>query len=250
MSDDSNPAPAPAHTGSTVTRWLAVAIGVGLVVLVAFAFVFSEPDDVQGDLVRIMYIHVPIAVLTYLAFGLTFVGSVLWLWKRSVWWDTLAHAAAEVGVVFAALTLVTGSIWGRPTWGTFWEWGDVRMVTSLILLLLYVGYLAVRAGGEDREATATRAAVVGIVAAFNIPIVNRSVDWWANRTLHQRSTLVEMKIEDLTLFTLVVGFVWVGLVLTWLLVHRFRVGWLERQLDEIGLAEALTARRAEAEAAS
>ncbi|MFQ5556099.1 MAG: cytochrome c biogenesis protein CcsA, partial [Acidimicrobiales bacterium] len=197
--------------------------------------------------VRMLYIHVPMAFLTYLAFIVTAIGSVVWLWRRSVWWDIVAHASAEVGVILCGLTLFTGSVWGRPTWGTYWEWGDVRLVTTLILFLVYVGYLSVRSLGGDEDAVATRAAVIGLIGAVNLPIVNRSVDWWFNRTLHQQSSLTDGNLEDLTLFTMVMGLVVFGGAYLWMLIHRFRIGWLERELRTTELEEALADRRAEAE---
>jgi heme exporter protein C len=250
---------APVHTGSRTTRFLGWTTLVGLGVLVLFAFVLSpedarvssvDPDAVIGqfDAVRLMYIHVPSAIIAYLAFSITAAGSVMVLWKRSRWWDHVAHASAEIGVVFCGLTLVTGSIWGRPTWNTWWEWGDVRLVTTLILFLMYLGYLALRSVPADPDVQARRAAIVALVAAIDIPIVNRSVEWWENRTLHQQSTLTDLKIEDLTLFTLVLGFVVFGLLFTWLLVHRFRTAWLQGEVERHGLSEALVERRAEADA--
>jgi heme exporter protein C len=211
-----------------------------------FAFALSPEDDVQQDAVRMLYIHVPMAFLTYLAFMVTTVGSVLWLWKRSVWWDIVAHASAEAGVIFCGLTLFTGSVWGRPTWGTYWEWGDVRLVTTLILFLVYVGYLSVRSLGGDDDAVATRAAVVGLIGAVNLPIVNRSVEWWFNRTLHQQSSLTDGKLEDLTLFTMFLGLAVLFAIYVWMMIHRFRLGWLERERRALELDEALDARRAEA----
>jgi heme exporter protein C len=217
-----------------------------LATLLVFAFALSPEDDVQQDAVRMLYIHVPMAFLTYLAFMVTTVGSVLWLWKRSVWWDIVAHASAEAGVIFCGLTLFTGSVWGRPTWGTYWEWGDVRLVTTLILFLVYVGYLSVRSLGGDDDAVATRAAVVGLIGAVNLPIVNRSVEWWFNRTLHQQSSLTDGKLEDLTLFTMFLGLAVLFAIYVWMMIHRFRLGWLERERRALELDEALDARRAEA----
>lgn len=237
---------APSSTGSARTRWLGLACLVGLAVLLVFAFALSPEDDIQGDAVRMLYIHVPVAFLTYVAFGVTAVGSAGWLWKRSVWWDLVAHSSAEAGVIFCGLTLFTGSVWGRPTWGTYWEWGDVRLVTTLILFLVYVGYLSVRSIGGDDDSVATRAAVVGLVGAVNLPIVNRSVDWWFNRTLHQQSSLTDGNLEDLTLFTMFLGLVVLFGVYAWMMIHRFRLGWLERERRAGDLDEALEARRAEA----
>ena len=141
---------------------------------------------------------------------------------------------------------IRDSIWGRPTWNTYWEWGDVRLVTTLILFVLMVGYLAVRSMDGDESAVATRASVVGVIAAINIPIINRSVEWWADRTLHQQSSITDGKLEDWTLFTMFLGIVVWGVFYTWAMTHRFRIAWLERELRDGDLDEAIAARRAEA----
>lgn len=235
-----------ASTGSRTTRMLGSAVLVGVAAMILLGFFGAPPDDLMQDSVRLIFVHVPSAILTYVAFLTTAVGSVMWLWKRSVWWDIVAHSAAEIGVVFCGLTLITGSIWGRPTWNTYWEWGDVRLVTTLILFLMMVGYLAVRSAGGEDDAVSTRAAVVGLIAAVNLPIVNRSVEWWADRTLHQQSSITDGKLEDLTLFTMVLGIVVWAVFFLWAMIHRFRVGWLERELRSGDLDEAIAARRAEA----
>jgi heme exporter protein C len=234
------------NTGSPATRLLGSVIAVGVPVLLVFAFALSPADDSMQDAVRLLYIHVPVAMLSYVAFGLTAVGSVAYLWKRSRWWDTTAYASAEVGVVFCALTLVTGSIWGRPTWNTWWEWGDVRLVTTMVMFLTFVGYVAFRRVPADPNVRARRAAVLGLVAAVNIPIVNRSVDWWQNNTLHQSSSLTDGKLENLTLFTWFLGTLVFGLIFLWLVIHRFRIAWLDEELDRHGIDLALAERRAEA----
>ena len=238
----------PAHTGSRTTRLLGAAVLVGVVTMVLLGFFVAPEDDLMADSVRMLFVHVPSAILTYVAFSVTAVGSVMWLWKRSVWWDIVAHSSAEIGVVFCGLTLITGSIWGRPTWNTYWEWGDVRLVTTLILFVMMIGYLAVRSMGGDESAVATRAAVVGVIAAINIPIINRSVEWWADRTLHQQSSITDGKLEDWTLFTMFLGIVVWGVFYTWAMTHRFRIAWLERELRDGDLEEAIAARRAEAAA--
>ena len=233
------------RTGSRTTRLLGFVVLVGVLALILLGFFGAPEDDEQRDAVRMIFVHVPSAFLTYTALVTTAVGSVMWLWKRSRWWDIVAHSAAEIGVIFCGLTLFTGSVWGRPTWNTYWDWGDVRIVTNLILFLMMVGYLALRATGGDENAVATRAAVVGLLAAVNLPIVNRSVEWWSNRTLHQKSSLTDGNLEDLTLFTLVVGIVVWALFFVWAMIHRFRIGWLEHQLRAIDLETALIQRRAE-----
>ncbi len=245
----------PATTSSRATKvlgWLTLA---GFAVLVALAFAWvpedtriTEQGDVVGqfDAVRLMFVHVPSAILAYTGFGLTFLASLAYLRWRTDWWDMMAHASAEIGVLFGVLTLVTGSIWGRPTWQTWWEWGDVRLVTTLVMVLVFIGYLAVRRIPADVAVKARRSAVIALVGAVNIVIVNRSVDWWENRTLHQQSTLIARKIRDETLFTLSFSFA-VGMVLfAWLLLHRFRTAYLQSQIEELEVDEALAERRAEA----
>lgn len=233
-------------TGSRTTRWLGLACLVGLAVLILLAFVLTNPHETQLDSVRLLYIHVPVAIMTYVAFSITALAGVMVLWKRSTWWDVVAAASAEIGVLFCALMLITGAIWGRPTWNTWWEWGDARIMTSLVLLLIFVGYLAYRRSVPDRQTRARRSAVIGIIGASNMVIVNRSVEWWANRTLHQKSTLAEGRMEDLTLFSLMFGMVVFGAIFAWLQIHRFRIGWLEHQIETHGLQAAIAERRAQA----
>ena len=236
-------------TASRGTRVLGALSLLGLAFLVPLAFWWSPADSDQKDLVRIMRSHVPTAWLAYVAFLVTATGGAMYLWKRSVWWDLVAAASAEIGVLFCALALFTGSIWGRPTWGTYWEWTDVRIVTTLVLMLIYVGYLALRRVAADPHQRSQRAAIVGLVGVLNIPIVRFSVDWWANRTLHQKATvkLGDTQIEGLMLFTLMFSLVVATVLFAWMLLRRFRIAWLEEQLEEHGLAAAIAERRAEAE---
>ncbi|HEX5616378.1 MAG TPA: cytochrome c biogenesis protein CcsA, partial [Acidimicrobiia bacterium] len=133
---------------------------VALGVLAAFALAIAPADAMQGDAQRLMYVHVPAAWLAYLAFFVTAICSALWLWPRtrSTTWDLLAGASAEVGVVFTALTLALGSLWGRPIWGTWWEW-DARLTTTAVLFFLYLGYLALRRLGGTVDQRAKRSAI-------------------------------------------------------------------------------------------
>src|SRR3989442_8829149 len=123
------------------------------------------------------------------AFGFTALASLLYVWRRTSdrRWDLLAGVSAEVGVVFAALTLVTGSIWGRVTWGVWWTW-DARLTTTALLLALFLGYLALRRVPSSVEVRSKRSAVAALIAAVDVPIVHMSVEWW--RTLHQGRTLL------------------------------------------------------------
>ena len=235
------------NTSSRGTRVLGALSIVGVVFLGLTGLWWSPEDSDMGDLVRIMYVHVPSAWLAYMAFIITAIGSVMFLWKGSRWWDLVAGASAEIGVLFCALALATGSLWGRPTWGTYWRWGDARIVTTLVLLLMYVGYLALRRVDGDPTQRSKRAAIVGLIAAANIPVVRYSVVWWSNRTLNQKDTVTlgDTKLDNMPLFTLMLGLVVFTALFAWMLMHRFRIAWLESELEEGGLERALIERRAE-----
>ena len=125
----------------------------------------------------------PSAWLAYLSFGVTALSGIAYLWRRDLRFDAVALAGAEIGVMFTAFAIWGGMMWGRPVWGVFWQWEDPRLTTTALLLALYLGYLLIRRLTEDPYRRATRAAVVGIVAAIDIPIVHFSVEWW--RGLHQ-----------------------------------------------------------------
>jgi heme exporter protein C len=135
-----------------------------------------------------MYLHVPTVLVAYLAFAVVLVASIAYLARRAPAADRLAHASAEVGVIFTGLTIASGAIWGKPTWGTWWTW-DARLTSVAILFVMYLGYLLLRSMIEDHERGARYAAVVGIVAALDIPLVHFSVYWW--RTLHQPPSMLK-----------------------------------------------------------
>ena len=236
-------------TSSPATRALGVVSLGGLVLLLAFALVWSPADIVQQDSVRLMYVHVPTAILAFAACFITTLASAMWLRRRSEGWWVLGGAAAEVGIVFTAICLLTGSIWGRPTWGTYWDW-DPRITSTTLLFVLLVGYLALRRidnEAGDAAQRGMRGAVVGLLLLPNVTIVHYSVDWW--RSLHQTATITRLdpSIEGTMLFTLMLGIVVFSLVFAWLLVHRFRVGWLEERVGATGLDQAIVDRRAEAD---
>jgi heme exporter protein C len=153
-----------------------------LVVSQAVGFLVSPPDRDMGHLQKIMYVHVPAAWMALLAYGFVFLLSIGYLWKRRETYDLLAASAAEVGVMFNALALALGSIWGRPTWGVWWTW-DARLTSTAVLLVIFTGYLAMRSFTEDPERRARWSAAVGILGFINSYIVYMSVRWW--RTLHQ-----------------------------------------------------------------
>jgi heme exporter protein C len=166
-------------------RFVDVVLGplTGLTMLLALfmVFIYVPTDKVQGIVQRIFYFHVPLAIMTFVAFGTVALASAMFLWRGTRAWDRLAHSAAEVGMVFCTLVLVTGPIWARPIWGTWWTW-DARLTTTLILWLIYAAYLMLRGSAASGEQGARYAAVLGVVGAIDIPIINRSVYWW--RTIH------------------------------------------------------------------
>ncbi|MGI8756550.1 MAG: cytochrome c biogenesis protein CcsA [Acidimicrobiales bacterium] len=242
--------PHPDGTGSHGSRVFGAILAASLAGFFALALVASPSDtgpQGMGQTVRIMYVHVPVAVACYTAFLVTAVASAMYLWKRTAGWDALAAASVEVGVVFTALTLATGSIWGHITWGTWWEW-DPRLTSTALMFVLYLGYLALRRAIVDPVARAKRSAVLGVVAFINVPIVHFSVDWW--RSLHQSATISRFNptIDGLKLLSLMVGMVLAVAVYVWLMIHRFRLQYAEDALEAKGLDVALAERRAEARA--
>jgi heme exporter protein C len=244
---------ATAGTGTRGTRVIGIATIVAMVWLVAFGLGFSPQDRDQRESVRLLYVHVPTIWIAYLAFTVTAVTSGVYLFskKKSLGWDRLAGASAEVGTVFVAVTLVTGALWGRLTWGVFWQW-DARLTTTALLFVTYVGYLAVRRLDGTHQQRAKRSAVIGLIAVVEIPLVHWSVRLW--RSLHQEATVLRtdgnVKMDGLMLFSLFVGVVAFSLLYLWLVMHRARGLEMEDYLDDRGLDLAVTARRAEAGATS
>jgi heme exporter protein C len=170
-----------------MSRLLGIVTALLLAAGLAAAFGYAPADAVQGNVQRIMYVHVPAILTAYAAIALVLVASIAYLWRRSPAWDRVAVAGAELAVCFIAVTLLTGSIWGKPTWGTWWTW-DARLTSTALLFVIYLGYLLLRSVVEDGERAATYAAVIAIFGALDVPIIHFSVQWW--RTLHQPATLL------------------------------------------------------------
>ncbi len=158
-----------------------VALLVPICLHVIFAVVPTE--ERMGVVQRIFYFHVPSAFMAFLGVFLCAACSALYLWTRRRRYDIVAHAAAEVGVVFCTIVLVTGPIWARPVWGVWWT-GEVRLTSTLILWLIYAGYLLLRENTENPEQAARWGAVVAIIGALDVPIIYKSVEWW--RGLHPK----------------------------------------------------------------
>ena len=232
-------------TGTRLTRALGIATLVGLVWFVAFGLFLSPDDVVQKKGVRILYIHVASAWLAYLAFVVTAASSAAYLSKRtrSLTWDRLAGASAEVGVLFMGITLLTGSLWGRLSWGAYWVW-DSRVTTTAFLFVTYIGYLAVRGLGGSHHQRARRSAVVALLSVLEIPLVHFSVTWW--RTQHQQESIANGKLANLMLFSLFLGIIVFTLLYVWLVMHRQRVLAMQDALDDHGLEFAIAERRQEA----
>lgn len=226
---------AAARRGERVLGWCAfLAVAASAVMSLAVA----PPDAEQGNVQRLMYVHVPAAWLAYLSFFVVFVASVAYLRSHKSRWDRLAAASAEVGVLFTALTIVLGMLWGKPVWGAWWTW-DPRITTTTILLLIYVGYLAVRRLPESPARRARWAAVIGVVGFVDVPIVQLSVTWW--RSLHQGPTvrlLGETTMAPVMLATLLVAVGAFTLLYCYLVTLRLRVG----RLEERAIGEALSPR--------
>jgi heme exporter protein C len=218
-------------------RALGAATAITLAAALIMALFVTPPDADQGQVFRLIYIHVPSAWLAYLSFAVVLVASVAYLRTKRTRWDRLAASSAEVGVMFTGLTLILGSIWAKPVWGTWWTW-DPRLTTTAVLMLVYVGYLAVRRLSDDPRRRATWSAVVGIVGFVDVPIVHLSVVWW--RSLHQAPAVARItpRMAPIMAWTLVLSVVAFTVLYAYLLVVRLRVG----RLEERAVAEALSPR--------
>lgn len=204
----------------------------------SFALLLAPPDAYQGDVQRIIYLHIPSILSAYLAIFIVFVGSCLFLWKKERRDDNLAHAAAEVGVLFTGLTIVEGSIWGKPTWGVWWTW-DARLTLTAILFLIFVGYLMLRSLIEDEHQSAVCGAILGIIGFLDIPLIHMSVYWW--RTLHQPPSILrpdKLPWENIhwsmlwILFFNIIAFI---LLSFYLLSLRMRLGEMRDEVNRVRL---------------
>jgi len=223
----------PQVTGKKRKGILGAATLVFIIAGLYWGLVKAPPDAYQGDSQRIMYLHIPSILTAYLSFFLVFLGSCLYLWKREKRDDNLAHAAAEIGVLFTALTIIEGSIWGRPTWGVWWTW-DARLTLTAILLLIFIGYLMLRALVEDESRAASSAAILGIIGFLDIPLIHMSVYWW--RTLHQPPSILRPdkvpweNIHPELLTALAINFVAFVLLYFYLLSHRLRLSEMREEI--------------------
>ena len=178
------------HRFLAFSRWAAPILGAVAVVLIAWGLwlgLNAPPDYQQGETVKIMFIHVPAAWSSMLAYACLGGASFISLVFRHALADAAAKAAAPLGAAFTGMALVTGSLWGRPMWGAWWVWGDARLVSVLVLFLLFLGYIALRASIDDEAKGARAAEILALVGLINLPIIKFSVDWW--NTLHQGESI-------------------------------------------------------------
>lgn len=191
--------------------------------------VVAPADYEQGESYRIIYVHVPAAILSMFVYVVMAVASAVFLIWRMKLADVVAQASAPIGASFTFLALVTGSLWGKPMWGTWWIW-DGRLTSELLLLFLYFGYMALRSAIEHPQSAARAAAVLAVVGVVNIPIIHYSVEWWS--TLHQPATITKIGKPSIhpsmavPLFMMVIGF---QLLYAYVLLLRIRIGILHRE---------------------
>jgi heme exporter protein C len=208
-----------------VLPFTAIAAVIALVLGLYLGFA-APPDYQQGRTVLIMFVHVPAAVAAELAYGAIAVCSLLSLVWRHPLSDTAARAAAPLGAIFTALGLVTGALWGKPMWGTYWVW-DARLTSFLLLLFLYLGYMALWNAIEDETRAARAAAILALVGAVNIPIIKFSVEWWS--TLHQGESIVSGKLAPVFLTPLLLMMSAYALLFVTLWMVRIRTAIVERR---------------------
>jgi heme exporter protein C len=232
-----------------ISSRILAALSTFLLGAVLFIGLFGTGEDfVQGPYVRLLFVHPSVAWVAYVAFSITTVTSLLWLWPktRKTSWDQISGASAEIGVVFTTLALITGSIWGRPAWGTWWEW-DPRMTSTLLLLFMYLGVLAVRRLPSSIETRARRSAIVAIIAFLDVPIVHFSVTLW--RGLHQKASLIkpDSSVYGWQKVAMLLSFFGFTFLYFWLLIQRYRIARWDDRLQDNALGVAIRQRRAESE---
>jgi heme exporter protein C len=212
-----------------MTRYFAAAGGAVALMLAAAAMIFfvAPTDALQGPVQRIFYLHVAAAIAAFASFATVLVGSVLYLWRGSLRADRVARAGALVGLVFTTVTLVMGMMWAKPIWGSYWTW-DARLTSTLVLWIIYAGYLLVRRLAAPGRQAARFAAVVGIFGFVDVPVVYFSVDWW--RTQHPGPVIatdaLPPEMLSTFLFTMACTLVLAGV----LIAIRYRIETLADQL--------------------
>ena len=205
-----------------------------MVLSLYMTFIYAPTEETMGDVQRIFYFHVPLAWVAFLAFFIVFIASIGYLWQEKrkgdyLKWDILSYCSAEIGIIFCTLVLVTGSIWAKAVWGTWWTW-DPRLTTTLVLWLLYIAYLLLRFYIPELARRARFSAVYGIIAFIDVPIVWMSIRWW--RTIHPVVFYTKkMTIEPSMFYTLSVCLIAVTLLYIFLLKERVAIRKMNNELE-------------------
>ena len=218
---------------SILVPWLMAAAGILFITGLYLSLLKSPDDIVQGSAVRIMYVHVPSAWLSIFSYLLLAICSLFFIVWRHPLADILSRAIAPVGALFSLLTLLTGSIWGKPMWGTWWVW-DARLTSMLILFLLFMGYIALSNAFEKSERGSRPAALLAIAGSINLPIVKFSVDWWS--TLHQPASIMRsggISIDGSMLLPLVIMFLAFQLFFILIIIFRSHSILIERKMQHL-----------------
>lgn len=221
------------RSGSRFDAVLLAVTALAMLAALYMAFLYAPTEQTMGHVQRIFYFHVPLAWVAFFAFFVVFVCSVAYLIKSDKRWDTRASASAEVGVLFCTLVLVTGPIWAKPVWGIWWTW-DARLTLTLVLWLIYVGYLMLRHYVVDPERRASYSAVVGIIGFIDVPLVYFSIRWW--RTQHPQPVLAGGEDSGLAppmLATLLVSLSAMTLLFAYLVRKRTQLQHLRDRLDAL-----------------
>jgi heme exporter protein C len=215
-------------TNSRYERGAIAAVGL-MLVAAAFIFLFAPTDALQGPVQRIFYLHVSSAIAAYGCFAVVLLGGVVYLWKENLAADRLARSAALVGVVFTTVTLVMGMLWAKPIWGTFWTW-DARLTSTLVLWIIYAGYLMVRRLAEPGRQAARFAAVVGIFGFIDVPVVHFSVTWW--RTQHPGPVVINDALPAQMLIAFLITMACTLFLAAVMIAIRYRIEFLMEQAAE------------------
>src|SRR6266700_4749435 len=223
-----------------MNRYLVAAAAAVALMLVAAAFIFffAPTDALQGPVQRIFYLHVSSAIAAFVSFAVVVVGSVAYLWRESIVGDRVARSAALVGVVFATVTLVMGMMWAKPIWGTFWTW-DARLTSTLVLWIIYAGYLLVRRLAAPGRQAARFAAVVGIFGFVDVPVVHFSVTWW--RTIHPGPVVINDALPPAMLATFFFTMAATLFLAAAMIAIRYRIEVLTDQAAERNVSAAVAA---------
>ena len=194
------------------------------------AFIYAPKERIMGDVQRIFYFHLPIAGIVFLAYSVVFISSILYLVKKNIYWDILASSAVEIGIVFTTLVLITGVVWARPVWNTWWTW-DPRLTTTLILWFIYVVYIMMRSAIEDEGRRARFCAILGIIGFIDVPIVRLSVKWWRSIHPYVIKSSSDVGLEPAMIKALVLSMVAFLILSGVIFVLRVNLSLAEREIE-------------------